>query len=173
MRPLPYAACTVIALCGLVFLAFLFVAPRFNWSAAFKPGPLETRIADWIRERWVAIHVTEQNNPVRSTPEALASGRHEYNEYCAVCHGLDGSGRNRLHANFYPSVARLTGDTQQMSDAEIYFVVSNGIALSGMPSFTSHGREEIWKLVLWLRHLPNLSAAERNEIEPQTSDQPQ
>lgn len=82
-----------------------------------------------------------------------------------MCHGLDGSGRNRLDTNFYLSMARLTGDTQQMSDAEIYFVVSNGIALSGIPSFgAGHCSEEIWKMILWRRHLPNLIVAERNEI---------
>jgi len=29
------------------------------------------------------------------------------------------------------------------------------------------------ELILWLRHLPNLAAAERNKIEQETSDQPQ
>jgi mono/diheme cytochrome c family protein len=161
----------LLALCGLVLVTASFVAPRLNWSAGAKPGAFETRIADWVRERWVAIHATGEPNPLAPTPQVLASGREEFKEHCAVCHGLDGSGRNGFHADFYPPVPRLTGDTQDMSDSEIFFVIAKGVALSGMPAFGArHTTEEIWKLVLWIRHLPNLSEQERKEIERQTSD---
>jgi len=119
--------------------------PRLNRSAARQPSAFETHLANRIRERWIEIHGCNQKNPLPATPGNLAVGHHTYDEHCAICHGLDGSGRNRLHADFYPPVVRLTGDTQDMSDAEIYFVVSSGIALSGMPAFgKDHSSEKIW-----------------------------
>ena len=155
----------------LTALMVFVITPRMDWSAASKPGTLETRIAEIVRERWISIHSFQQLNPLPPSEGNLARGRDQYNRHCAICHGLDGSGRNRLHAVFHPPVARLTGDTQRMSDGEIYFVVSSGIALSGMPAFgAGHPAEEIWKMVLWVRHLPNLSSTERNEIERRTSE---
>jgi hypothetical protein len=41
-----------------------------------------------------------------------------------------------------------------------------------MPAFaTHHSPDEIWRAILWVRHLPELSSAERQEIEEETSDQ--
>ena len=172
MRPLIYATGGLLAFFGLVLLMFVLVAPRLNWSAGAEPSALESRIADWVRERWIAIHATGQTNPLTPTPQVLAGGREEFKEHCAVCHGLDGSGRNGFHADFYPPIPRLTDETQEMSDSEIFFVVARGVALSGMPAFGAHhSADEMWKMVLWMRHLPNLSAAERKEIERQSSEQ--
>jgi hypothetical protein len=56
-----------------------------------------------------------------------------------------------------------------MSDSEIFFVIANAVALSGMPAFSARcGASEIWKMVLWIRHLSNLTHEERNEIEQST-----
>jgi mono/diheme cytochrome c family protein len=38
------------------------------------------------------------------------TGQEDYNEHCAGCHGIDGSGKNRLEADFYPPVPSLAGD---------------------------------------------------------------
>jgi hypothetical protein len=46
------------------------------------------------------------------------------------------------------TVPGLVGDAQEMSDSEIFFVVANGVALSGMPAFGAHrNADEIWKMV--------------------------
>ncbi len=171
MRRLAYIIGAIVGLATFAVLTIYLAMPRLNWSAAVKPGGLEARIADAVRERWIKLHSPDQKNPFAPTPENLADGRNEYSAHCAMCHALDGSGRRGLDASFYPPVAALTGDTQQMSDAEIYFVIANGVALSGMPSFgKQHSSQEIWKSVLWVRHLPNLSPGERKKIDQETSD---
>lgn len=143
-----------------------------NWSASAKPGAVETRIANHVRERWISIHANDQQNPVAPTSDNLARGREEYNAHCAACHAPDGSGRNRFEADFYPPIARLVGDMQQMSDAEIYFVIANGVALSGMPAFGDrHRPEELWEIILWVRHLAHLTPDERKKIRRETSDE--
>lgn len=92
--------------------------PRMNWSASGKRSTLENRIASTVRKRWIGIHCPNQRNPLALNPDNLVSGREDYDEHCFVCHGLDGSGENRIEADFYPRVPRLTGDTQQLSDAQ-------------------------------------------------------
>jgi len=50
--------------------------------------------------------------------------------------------------------------------------MANGVALSAMPAFGErHRPDEIWKLVIWVRHLAALTPDERKKIERETSDQ--
>jgi hypothetical protein len=78
----------------------------------------------------------------------------------------DGSGHNRFEAEFNPPVAKLTGGVQKFSDSEIYFIVAHGIRYTAMPAFgKTHSSDDMWRAVLWVRHLGNLTVAEKAEIE--------
>jgi mono/diheme cytochrome c family protein len=125
----------------------------------------ETLANDSLR-RWVHSHADSSANQYAPTAQNLKAARAEYNEHCAACHGLDGSGSNRFEAHFYPPIPKLTGETQQLSDAEIYFIVANGIAYSAMPGFgKKHTCGDIWRCVLWVRHLAQLTPEEKAALE--------
>ena len=49
-----------------------------------------------------------------------------------------------------------------MRDGELFWVVSNGIRMTGMPAFSpTHKQEEIWKIVAFVRHLPEITKEEQ------------
>jgi hypothetical protein len=53
-----------------------------------------------------------------------------------------------------------------MSDGELFYVIENGIRLSGMPAFGGNDSADAsWKLVVFIRHLPQLSAQEELDME--------
>jgi mono/diheme cytochrome c family protein len=58
-------------------------------------------------------------------------------------------------------------DTQHMTDGELFYIIQNGIRLSGMPAWGSEhsGEEDSWKLAHFVRHLPNISPSELQEME--------
>jgi hypothetical protein len=152
----------VIAAIIMIFL----ILPSINWSATRKPGQLETRLADYVMSNWVGRHAAKQTNPLNPTPENLKAGQGDFEEHCATCHGLDGSGENRFGADFYPPVPKLRDVAQEWSDGELYFIISNGIAMSGMPAFgKNHDSKDIWGMVLWVRHLAQLSPQEKAALE--------
>jgi len=141
------------------------IAPSMDWSAAARPGFVENFIADRVIDGWVGRHASDQENPIAGTPENLKAGQDSYRENCAGCHGLDGSGRNQFDAEFYPPVANLTEDAGQMTDGQIYFIIAKGIRYSAMPSFEgNYNRDQIWRLVSWVRHLPHLSQGEKADL---------
>jgi mono/diheme cytochrome c family protein len=147
-------------------IALLFMLPSMNWSATRTPGQLESRLAGYITSNWIRRNADEQSNPFRPTPENLKAGQGDFDEHCSGCHGLSGSGENRLEADFYPPVAKLTGDAQKWSDGELYFIVANGICMTAMPGFgKKHDPKEIWGMILWVRHLAQLSPDEKAAIE--------
>ena len=154
------------------FMVLVLVSPRLNWGAASKPGALETRIARYVIGGWVRHNSQGLTNPLSETAKNIKAAKQEFNGHCSVCHGLDGSGTNRIEADFNPPVPKLTGSIQSWTDAEIYFVVAHGIRLSAMPGFTAkHTPEDIWKTVLWIRHLPKITTTERTELEKEMKQQ--
>ena len=67
--------------------------------------------------------------------------------------------------------------TQQLSDGELFYIIENGIRLSGMPAWSSgSAREEqdSWKLVRFIRHLPQLTVEEKQamqKLNPKSPDE--
>jgi mono/diheme cytochrome c family protein len=118
-----------------------------------------------LADQCVRAGAVEQPNSF-PTPENLKAGQKDFDGHCSGCHGLTGNGENRLEADFYPPVAKLTGDTPKWSDGELYFIIANGIRMTGMPGFGKrHDPKEIWGLILWVRHLAQLSPSEKAAIE--------
>lgn len=59
-------------------------------------------------------------------------------------------------------------ETQDLSDGEIFYIIKNGVRFTGMPGWDGKV-EENWKLVLFIRHLPQLTSQEielMEEINP-------
>jgi hypothetical protein len=58
--------------------------------------------------------------------------------------------------------------TQQLTDGELFYIIQNGIRLTGMPAWgtgTSHDEEDSWKLVHFIRHLPQITLEEKKAME--------
>jgi mono/diheme cytochrome c family protein len=150
-------------------LAWWLVLPNLNWAADARPGVLETWLANSVRGHWVREHASQRANPISPTADNLKMGEKEFDHHCAFCHGVLANGKNQIEANYYPPVPRLTGSTQKMSDAQIYFVIAKGVGNTAMPSFERHhSPDDIWRIVLWVRHLARLSPAEKARIEAQS-----
>ena len=59
-------------------------------------------------------------------------------------------------------------ETQSLSDGELYWIIRNGIRLTGMPAWGDPDVEpdiESWGLVHWLRRLPVATEEEIEEMK--------
>ncbi len=57
--------------------------------------------------------------------------------------------------------------TQSLSDGELFYIIHNGIRLTGMPAWGEGPPEEdrdSWNLVHFIRHLPEISPEELAEM---------
>jgi len=53
-----------------------------------------------------------------------------------------------------------------MSAAELFWVMKNGIRMTGMPSWgRTHSDPELWDLVAFVKALPNISAAQYDALD--------
>jgi mono/diheme cytochrome c family protein len=56
--------------------------------------------------------------------------------------------------------------TQDKSDGELFYTIQNGVRLSGMPAFSEvHTAAQTWRLVLFIRHLAQITPEELNEMK--------
>src|SRR5215469_3600776 len=171
-RLLKLLAIAVIGVVVAVVLLLFLVMPRMQWNATARPSAAEGWVARYVLGKWVRSNAPSESNPIPPTAENLQEGEHEYDEHCAVCHGLDGTAHNRVGGDFYPPVPRLSKGATFLSDGQLYFIVSNGIRMTAMPGFaTRHSSDELWKIILWVRHFPNLTAQERATIEARMKEE--
>jgi hypothetical protein len=110
-----------------------------------------------------------QDNPIPNTPEILAEASAHWADHCFSCHANDGSGDTVVGKNLYPPAPdmRLTA-TQQLTDGELFYIIQNGIRLTGMPAWgngSPHDEEDSWKLVHFIRYLPRITLEEKKAME--------
>jgi len=137
-------------------------------SSRANPTAMEVMLARQVRHMAIPASARKLQNTVADTPENLRDARLHFADHCATCHANDGSCDTALGRNLYPKPPDLRREqTQRLVDGEIFWIIENGVRFTGMPAFGgAHGSEEdSWKLVRFIRHLPQLTAEERMEME--------
>lgn len=138
-------------------------------SARPQPGRMETFVARSVRNLAILSHAPNEQNPVPSSEQAIADGRAHFADHCFSCHANDGSGNTEMGRGLYPKAPdmRLQA-TQNLSDHELFYIIENGIRLTGMPAWgtgTPAGEDASWRLVHFIRHLPDMSQPEIEEMQ--------
>jgi cytochrome c oxidase cbb3-type subunit 3 len=93
----------------------------------------------------------DDRNPLAGDAKAAKAGEYEFRINCALCHGLGAHGGGRG-----PDLTRAV-KKHTHSDAEMFQVISNGIAGTAMPANGTNGQgvgmtdEEIWQIIAYIR----------------------
>jgi mono/diheme cytochrome c family protein len=156
----------LVALLGAGAVA-MWATMRRGFSARENPSPLEAFVARTVRSMGVPAETRAAKNPFALTPEILAEAREHFADHCATCHANDGSGQTAIGQNLNPRVPdmRLPG-TQRLTDGELYYIIHNGIRMTGMPAWGPPEKDDdSWKLVHFIRHLPKLTPEEIRVME--------
>lgn len=138
-------------LLGASLLAFVLAGCK-----ACPPGKAETAIMNWTKHK-LLVRNKAQVNPLKDNAAGVADGKDAFSHYCAACHGLDGQNTGVPFADrMSPPVPSLAGkDVQSYTDGQLKRIIDYGIWPSGMPgSKDMLSDDEIWSIVIYLRHLP-------------------
>ena len=108
-------------------------------------------------------------NPIAASQENFLAAREHFADHCASCHGNDGAGLTEMGRNLYPKAPDMRlPPTQQLSDGELFYIIENGVMLTGMPAWstgTPDGEKSSWQLVHFIRRLPSLTADDLQAME--------
>lgn len=138
-------------------------------SALPVPGMLEVRAARFVRGFAVPDDVRTRTNPIPGGPATLETGMAHFADHCASCHANDGGGAVQMGRNLYPKAPDMRlAATQALTDGELFWIIENGVRFTGMPGWatgTAEGEADSWRLVHFIRHLPELTEGERMKME--------
>ncbi len=163
-RLIGLAAAAAIVAGGFVYLK----SAAGGFSARAKPTAAERVVARLVRHFAIPADARAMRNPVPVSDEALAEARAHFADHCAICHDNDGSGQTMIGQGLYPKPPDLRArETQQLSDGELYWIIENGVRLTGMPAFGTGTPDDLdtWKLVHLIRRLDQLTPAQLEEME--------
>jgi len=130
-------------------------------TASRQPSKAETVLANMAKDVIIPIEVGKKKNPLPDTEDVIDQGRQVFLQSCAVCHGVDGHGETYIGRNMNPPALDMTSPhVQHWSDAELFWIIQNGVRLTGMPSWESAiSEKETWELARFIHNLPRLDAA--------------
>jgi mono/diheme cytochrome c family protein len=156
----------VLVLVGLLAVIGIATFAAGGISARSEPGKLEMAVAPKLRSIAIPASAKEQRNPLSASADVLAEGMEHFADHCSICHGNDGSGNTEIGRSLYPRVPDMRKpETQNLSDGELYYIIQNGVRLTGMPSWAHEDANDNWKLVHFIRHQPKLTPQELKQME--------
>ena len=162
-----------------IIVAGLGIVGVFGWlgyrlfttgfSAKTEPHAIEVFMARQIRHLAIPIEKRNAQNPIPLSPDVMKESLAHFADHCAICHANNGSGQTLIGKNAYPKAPDLRlPDTQSMSDGEIFWVIHNGIRFTAMPAWGEGDPAQdmgSWKLVHFIRHLPQLTPEELDQMK--------
>ena len=140
-----------------------------GFSAKTEPHALEIIIARQVRHLAIPTEQRNTQNPIPLSPDVIKESLAHFADHCATCHANNGSGQTPIGKNVNPKALDLRlPDIQSMSDGEIFWVIHNGIRFTAMPAWGEGDPaedKESWKLVHFIRHLPQLTPEELDRMK--------
>lgn len=161
----------VILLAVLGFAVVVFGVWFASGGIAARPAPgrVETAVARSLRSMAIPRASKNLSNPLPANEGVVREGMEHFADHCAVCHGNNGSGDTLFGRGMYPRPPDLRREpTQEMTDGELFYIIENGVKLTGMPAFGDGSAESAngsWGLVHFIRHLPQITEQEIKAME--------
>jgi mono/diheme cytochrome c family protein len=157
----------LLALVIVVAAVAGWIRLQHGFSARDNPSALERTLATTMRRAATPSAARQARNPFPPSPDVLAQARAHYADHCASCHANNGSGDTEVGRGLYPRPPDMRQSaTQSLTDGELYWIIHNGVRLSGMPAWGAPDHDDdSWKLVVFIRHLPSMTPDEEAAME--------
>jgi mono/diheme cytochrome c family protein len=150
---------TVIVLWVILFAVVVVIAVDLGGvTAQHTVGPAQARMLLTLKRAAFWLKAPKIKDPLPANGETVDAGQGVYSNRCSVCHGAEGKA-TVLGASMYPQATDLTTRLAQgYSDAELYYLLWNGISHTGMPKWDTQLQPmQVWQLIHFMRTLPGAS----------------
>jgi len=163
---LPIQALKFLALIGLLAILGGIGAATFFFGGFFDVGAghADPNVVNWaliqVRKASIARHATDRLPVPLDDPALVRAGARTYSDLgCVNCHGGPGVKPAKFSDGLNPPL-NLKKVVNVLRPEELFWVVKNGIKMTGMPSFSASGAtdQEIWPVVVFAKKLESVSA---------------
>lgn len=149
--------CILLIVAGLVYI----YSGSYDVAAVHQDPGLIRWITSTTSDRSVHHSASDVSVTLPTDSASLDRGGREYVEMCVGCHGAPGVKPDWSGQGLNPKPPDLTESAQELSHAEIYWVIRNGVKMTGMPGLQpSHPDHVIQAIAAFVAQLPQMSDAQ-------------
>ena len=146
-------------------------------GAKAEPSAIEAAVARRLRSLSIPSAAKSRRNAVTPNDEVIENGMSHWADHCASCHANNGDGQTDIGRGLYARAPDMrSSSTQRLSDGTLFYIIENGVRLTGMPAWgtgTPEGEQESWELVHFIRHLPKLTPEQLERMEAMNPTSPE
>jgi hypothetical protein len=150
------ALAIVIAVAAAVF----FFGGFYNVAATKPDLGIVAWALEYVRDASINRHaVDEPPASMGDTATIQAGARAFASRGCTNCHGGPGVKWAKFSEGLRPDPPDLKDSVKDMTPAQIFWVIRNGINMTGMPGFAlvEAPDEELWTIATFVKKLPDVS----------------
>jgi len=160
-----FATIIVLAVVAIAGATAFIYSGAFNVAATEKHSDLVHAIFETARVRSIEVHAAGIAPPADLDSQArLVNGTSHFAEHCAMCHSAPGVAAQDLAEGMYPKPPALTDAAKRYTSGELFWILKNGIKMSGMPSWGDHGDDDLWNTVAFMEKLPSMSEQDYGKL---------
>jgi mono/diheme cytochrome c family protein len=149
----------VLAILGAIFAAAFFFGGFFNVAASEDDPDIVNWAIEHVRAASIARHATVLPTGSLDDPTLVQAGAKAFSTRgCVHCHGGPGVEWSKFSEGLNPGPPDLKDVVDDPAE-EIFWVIKNGIKMTGMPSFgkIEVPDQEIWSIVAFVKKLKTVS----------------
>ena len=156
----------LLALIGLLAVIAIVGAGGFFLGGYYNVGGVDPDNA-YVARALTAVRMASVRKRAPATPpvkiddaSVVEAGAKAFaSRGCTTCHGGPGVDWAKFSEGLRPDAADLGEVAKSRSAGEIFWVVKNGINMTGMPSFQRIGvtDDEIWRIAAFVKKFPAVS----------------
>ncbi|MCU0344422.1 MAG: cytochrome c [Ignavibacterium sp.] len=156
---------------GLTLIALLVLSLIFIYSGWYNvsANEQENGIMKWVlattKNNSIEARIENISIPDLNDSLMIKEGFEHYDEMCVSCHGAPGEEVTELSKGLNPSAPFLTELEKEIDTRELFWVIKNGIKMTGMPAWgKTHSDEKIWAIVAFMKTLPDMTAEDYKKM---------
>lgn len=153
------AAIGALAVIGAVGAAVVFFGGFYSVAGTAEDPAIVNWALVQVRTASINRHAHDQPPATIDNPTTIQAGAREFAKHgCANCHGAPGVNWAKFSEGLRPDPPDLKEVVNDLTPSQLFWVIKNGINMTGMPSFALAGAkdEEIWSIVAFLKKLPSI-----------------
>lgn len=157
------AAVGALAIILAISAGTYFFGGFYNVAAtADEPGVVAWALTR-VRTASIARHDNDKAPMALTDASVIQQGaRHFAKAGCVHCHGGPGAQWSKFSEGLNPGPPDLKDIANDRTASELFWVIKNGIRMTGMPSFAKAGipDDQLWQLAAFVKALPKVSEAD-------------
>jgi mono/diheme cytochrome c family protein len=150
----------LLAILSVIAAAIFFFGGYYNVAGTATDPEIVKWALSHVRDASIEHHAQDNPPLPLDDPAIVRAGARAFSERgCVNCHGAPGVDWAKFSEGMRPDPRDLKELANETSPQELFWVIKNGINMTGMPSFGAINvpDQEIWTIVAFVKKLPTVS----------------